>query len=304
MSNAKLEGVRKLIASSKRRVGTLQTEGESTLPAVQIAYLNGLENDIKTTEGFLQKAKEHLKANEQELAGFPSESERDKKIRVLALAATYKTIPYLPKKNDVIGIASTSKFTSDLINEQTILNLQLQKLTKNYDNDSERLELLIADYKEMWLHLRSRIDENPHRINEINQKTDDLRNNGVSINSQISSIDEKLKEAGKIEKLLSSHLKRIIMKFLAFQDWSNESVMTEDELRDSITQSVTIVDKLVSNLIERVDTQKGTWVQIEPTEMYESLMRIMVRNELVITREDSSAADAVYVRLRDYGVEF
>lgn len=303
MSTGKLEGVRRLIANSKRRAGTLPNEGESTLPAVQIAYLNGLENDIKTTEGFLQKAKEHLKANEQELSGFPSESERDRKIRVLALSTTYKTIPYLPKKNDVIGIASTSKFTSDLINEQTILNLQLEKLKKNYDNDGQRLESLIADYKEMWLHLRSRIDENPDRINEINQKTDDLRNNGVSINSQISAIDEKLKESRKIEKLLSSHLKRIILKFLAFQDWSNESVMTEDELRDSVTQSVTIVDKLVSNLIERVDTQKGTWVQLEPPEMYGSLMRIMVRNELVITRENSSA-DEAYVRLRDYGVEF
>lgn len=303
MSTAKLEGVRRLIAKSKRRAGTLPNEGESTLPAVQIAYLNGLENDIKTTEGFLQKAKEHLKANEKELSGFPSESERDRKIRVLALAATYKTIPYLPKKNDVIGIASTSKFTSDLITEQTILNLQLEKLKKNYDNDGQRLESLIADYKEMWLHLRSRIDKNPDRINEINQKTDDLRNNGVSINSQISAIDEKLKESRKVEKLLSSHLKRIILKFLAFQDWSNESVMTEDELRDSVAQSVTIVDKLVSNLIERVDTQKGTWVQLEPTEMYGSLMRIMVRNELVITRENSSA-DEAYVRLRDYGVEF
>lgn len=303
MTDTKLELVRRLLAKSKLRVLRNQNEGEPTPPAVQIAYLNGLENDIKTTEGFLLRAQTHLKANEQELAGFPSESERDRKIRVLALAAAYKTIPYLPKKNDVIGIASASKFTNDLINEQAATNLQLQQLKKSYDNDSHRLELFIADYKELLLHLQSRIDDNPARINEINQKTEEVQQNSVTIDSQIASIDEKIQESEKIEKLLASHLKRIVMKFQAFQDWSNDSVMTEETLRASISRSMTIIDKLVNNLIERVDTGKNLWVQIEPTALDEGLIRIMARNELVITREDSST-ETYYVKLRDYGIEF
>lgn len=306
MSQSKYNTVKDLLLRSNTTLDD-HISGESS--TIQLTYLNGLENDIKTTKSFLDQADKALKKlNLSDIENINDNNDNNTEIetkrRILALHETYSKLSYQPSKNDVIGIASASKIVNDLVEQYATTTNVLEDQRNKYDSDSAILESLISDYKDMISHLEVRIKNNPERLAELVQKTDQVRMKDLSVNSQIKSIDHKLSDSFRVDKLLSSHLQKVITKFLAFQDWSNETIVSEDLFKENILLSLNVIDRLVENLLDSIVLDDNElWLQIEPTASDESLIRILIRNDIAISREDSTS-QVYYLKLRDYGIEF
>lgn len=269
---------------------------------VQLAYLNGLENDIRTTKKFLDQADSATKQIEGDTPLASSSSDTDRKRRILALHASLGKLPYSPHKNDVIGIALASKHYTDAVNAHTTTNTSITKHTRELNDAATDVKALLEDYAQLLGHLDARLESIPTEVAALDAKMAD--SSEVSVQSQVDALKERISDTTVIDKSIQAHLRRVVLKFLAFQDWANEHVLDEESFKRNIKHCLKIINKLVDNLTESQAEGEEVWLRLEPTSASdEALVSVLLRNELVMSRSDSTQ-ELYFLKLRDYGFDY
>lgn len=304
MSGSKLDKVKAIV--SERATPKVDSPSPVRSDDVQLVYLNELEKDIKNTETFSKQADKAIKTLKEGLeAQLDSEdSELETKIRILALHDTYSKISYVPSKNDVIGISTASKDVNELIGKQAKISSNLLEEGSELDDQAENLKSLINDYNEMLANLEKRIQKNPSKLEGLSLKENKIQESEVSLKNQLNQTKDKLSEASRVEKHLQSHLNKIVAKFLSFQHWSNEDFVDEEAFKRNIRLFADVINKLVENLLKTIEYEDDSvWLEIQPSASDESLINILLRNGILVSRQYSSS-ESYYLKLRKYGIEF
>lgn len=304
MAETKSEAIKRLLAKRE----TTPIPAKSRLSnTIQLNYLNQLENNISTTKTFLAQADNAIKKLEEHIAKTRAENEAqkpalDSKRRVLALYDTYKRLAYTNDKNDSIGIASASKITNDLVKEHKDASEWLGASRDAHVEAASSTDALISDYREIVLLAEEKLASNPQKLEELVKKRTVLNTNPLTLDESIRAIDEQLAEAARVQKSLASHLKRVVMKFTAFLDWKNESNLDENDVKENVVAIYKLIDKLVERLVRHISRGDDPWTEHTPGPD-EYIVKIMLRNELVVSRADSTG-EVMFLKLREFGVGF
>ncbi|KAK6459798.1 uncharacterized protein RJT20DRAFT_22798 [Scheffersomyces xylosifermentans] len=277
----------------KGNAGSSRNSGASTGSTLkEETYEKRLVKDIEKTQLFLNQANKALMTL-RTVDYAASDSERDRKRRVIALYNSYQKIPYSSNKDDAIGIATTSRKFEEAVRD-TKKSIEHLKKTSNSD-EIEALKSIIKDFRRIFQITEKVIGQKQELVTDIEEKLASVGSEEQRIRRQSKHVlDRATEDAKTTEKLLGVHLKRVITKFLAVHDLEYSKLSDETTLRTSLKNS----QALLLNLLRASDDK---WVEVIPNRYNSGIIKALLMNDLAHSREDSTA-DIEYLRLRNYGI--
>lgn len=268
---------------------------QSSRTAAQETYVKKLRGDIDRTKVFLVQAQDAITQLNDELSidTVNWDEKSRQQAHLVALYEAYKKLPYMAMKNDLIGIATAASLTKKAVAEHRQTSLELSAENKIIEKEISKQTQLLADYEEIGELLKQRILAHPERMTKLQAKLNKSQPLEAELDRKLRSVQNATTVLKSIEERLYQHVKRVVTKLHALQDWENASVMDEQMFKTSIVLSISLIVTLVSNLLS--PTEK--WVLVTPGGPEEKLLLVMVRNNLVVMRGNAE------VRLREYGIE-
>lgn len=284
--------------SRKERVRTLlgnhSPADTATRSVAQETYVRKLRSDIQRTEIFLLQAQkansklsETIKSTENSAPSKWDDRTRQN-ARIVALFEAYRTLPYTAMKNDLIGIATAASLTEKAVVEQRNASEHISSENSTREVQIAQEKQIQNDYIEIDALLRQQINSHPEKMEQLQAKLRDSQPVEIELQRQLQSVQIAAKAAKKVEDRMFHHMRRVVTKLHALQDWENASVMDEATFASSVGQSVSFLAALVSNLLV-----PDKWVAVGGEEM---LVLVMMRNNLLKVRGHE-------VRLREYGFD-
>mmetsp|Transcript_8736 Transcript_8736/g.10925 ORF Transcript_8736/g.10925 Transcript_8736/m.10925 type:complete len:304 (+) Transcript_8736:192-1103(+) len=303
MSGTRLDIVKEILSSKGL---SIQEEKESIEDSakIQTTYIKRLQNDINLTTAFINQANASI---ERLVSKNEAESPEDLitlKKNIIALCDTYGRLPFLSDKSDVIGIASASSIIESLIQQQREASSYLDKINETNSQAIVSKQSLVEDYTRLLKLIDQKLITGQGKLREIDQKSGNIELDPVSKSQLVKTLNNKLKEARQSEDSLLTHLKRIIIKFLAVSDWEVQHVMTEEKLQENVSVCIELIDKLMTSSINSIENDsEAVWVEINPSEIESKLINHLLMNDIIISR-DGSTREKSFLMLRNFGSEF
>lgn len=272
---------------------------------IQTTYIRRLENDIHLASSFINQANVSIEKLILKTRNISHEDQIFLKKDIIALSDTYGRLPYLSDKSDVIGIASASSIIDSLIQQQTEASIHLNKKNEveSYEIASKRT--LFEDYKRLLQLIDQKRVTERGKLEEIDLKTSAMELYPISKALQVGALNVKLDEARQSENLLSTYLKRIVIKYLALNDWELQQVMTEEKLQQNVNMCIELIDKLVAPSINSIGKEEteSSWVEVDPNKIQSKLINHLLMNDIIISRDDSTK-EKLFLMLRNFGSVF
>ncbi|KAK6459833.1 hypothetical protein DFJ63DRAFT_338186 [Scheffersomyces coipomensis] len=272
----KLTTLKQLYSSSSPNTGKKGRSNDET-------YLKRLENDIRVIKGYM---KEVIHATETVNKQIDHDSIDEKK-RIIALYKAGGILPYIPSKDEVIPISTTSQKLSQRSKEyESILNNDKLHVTSQQVDKQKSNNQLFNSLIRATENIKNK---SVNKITDLNEKVEQEEQfSTAKVDINVSKME---KESSEIQKAVNSHLKRAINKQIKL---STPYDLSESELKDSTRESYKLVTKLLN-------ANPNSWTEIPASEDYESLLRLLILNNLVSIRDDSGP-ERYYVKIRDFGV--
>ncbi|OBA21489.1 hypothetical protein METBIDRAFT_78446 [Metschnikowia bicuspidata var. bicuspidata NRRL YB-4993] len=281
----------------------------------QEVYRRKLAADIARTINFIRQADDAIERLQKQLGPWPAvfnESaartsegpalpgppwglETCRQAHLLAHFEVYKQMPYQPMKNDLIGIATGLTLTLDAVVQQAAAAETLRRQNEATTAQIAHLAAVLSDYKRANTLVLERVREHPRRTAEMQRRIARVSSFGAEAADKLAHVQRLSDGATALEDRLHAHLLDVVTRLYAMMDWENAHVMDEDTFTKSIAGSVLLVKRLVSSVAEGTDK----WVTVRPGTAEERLMEVMIRNDLLLHRDDRGDLE---VRLRDYGL--
>lgn len=297
MDGTRLDIVKEILSgngiSLKEEKGNIEDSAK-----IQTTYVRRLENDIHLVSSFINQANVSIEKLILKTKNTSHEDLISLKKDIIALSDTYGRLPYLSDKSDVIGIASASSIIDSLIQQQTEASIHLNKKNEIDSYEITSKQALVEEYKRLLQLIDQKHITEQEKLEEIDQKTSVMELDPISKGLQIGALNIKLDEARQSENLLSTYLKRIIIKYLALSDWESQQVITEEKLQENVNMCIELIDKLVVSSINST-----AWVEIDPNEIESKFINHLLMNNTIISRDDSTK-EKLFLLLRTFGSEF
>lgn len=297
MDGTRLDIVKEILSgngiSLKEEKGNIEDSAK-----IQTTYIRRLENDIHLVSSFINQANVSIEKLILKTKNASHEDLISLKKDIIALSDTYGRLPYLSDKSDVIGIASASSIIDSLIQQQTEANIHLNKKNEIDSYEIKSKQGLVEEYKRLLQLIDQKHVTEQEKLEEIDQKTSVMELDPISKALQIGALNIKLDEARQSENLLSTYLRRIIVKYLALSDWESQQVITEEKLQENVNMCIELIDKLVVSSINST-----AWVEIDPNKIESKFINHLLMNNTIISRDDSTK-EKLFLLLRDFGSEF
>lgn len=297
MDGTRLDIVKEILSgngiSLKEEKGNIEDSAK-----IQTTYIRRLENDIHLVSSFINQANVSIEKLILKTKNASHEDLISLKKDIIALSDTYGRLPYLSDKSDVIGIASASSIIDSLIQQQTEANIHLNKKNEIDSYEITSKQALVEEYKRLLQLIDQKHVTEQEKLEEIDQKTSAMELDPISKGLQIGALNIKLDEARQSENLLSTYLRRIIVKYLALSDWESQQVITEEKLQENVNMCIELIDKLVVSSINST-----AWVEIDPNKIESKFINHLLMNNTIISRDDSTK-EKLFLLLRDFGSEF
>lgn len=235
-------------------------------------YLHRLEKDIERVRRFNKQADLAIE-NLTKYENSPIEK------RLIALGESYEKIPYVTDKDDTIGVAATTNILDDMIKRTEIELLELKLI------ETQSLDSLIKEYRGMLTVIAKTKQDKEDMIELLRSKSDDVQRNGFH-----SNIEHQILETKKVKKILSSHLKRIMAKYLAISATPSEEIHERDELKRVLIDCSKMIDNLlVSN----------EWVPAISYSHAKFMIDSLVKNDVLLIKETDIGT---LVKLRGFDI--
>lgn len=263
----------------------------------QETYLKRLEGDIERTKKFLEQAQAANTKLERELSNEPLDEESEDLVNLLGLFEVYKLLPYMPMKNDLIGIATAVSLTKNAVLEQSKAISMIRDENEATKTEIQRLENILADYAEFDELLQARVQQHPARMEELEQQLHGSRSLETELEHQIEFGQKSVDQLKKVEDKMYQHVKRVVTKLHALLDWENASMMDEDMFKESLRRSIALINRMIKSLVSQ-GTKQTKWVQV-PAGPEEKLVQVMLRNNLIHVRN----GNGLEIRLREFGFD-
>lgn len=264
----------------------------SSQSAAQDTYIKRLREDMERTRTFLRQATEANGLLENEVSGENWDESSKRQAHLVALYEAYKKLPYMAMKNDLIGIATAASLTKKAVAEQRQASAEIANENAEIEEATVLQSQLLADYTEINDLLNQRILAHPDSMNKLRKKLDESQPLEVELASKLESVQNATASMKSVEDRMYQHVKRVVTKLYALQDWENASVMDEKTFKTSIRLALSLIVRLVTNLL----SPQEKWIAAPVGGPEEKLLLVMMRNNLVVVRGNE-------VRLRDYGFE-
>lgn len=297
MDGTRLDIVKEILSgngiSLKEEKGNIEDSAK-----IQTTYIRRLENDIHLVSSFINQANVSIEKLILKTKNASHEDLISLKKDIIALSDTYGRLPYLSDKSDVIGIASASSIIDSLIQQQTEANIHLNKKNEIDSYEIKSKQGLVEEYKRLLQLIDQKHVTEQEKLEEIDLKTSVMELDPISKALQIGALNIKLDEARQSENLLSTYLRRIIVKYLALSDWESQQVITEEKLQENVNMCIELIDKLVVSSINST-----AWVEIDPNKIESKFINHLLMNNTIISRDDSTK-EKLFLLLRDFGSEF
>lgn len=248
-----------------------------------VTYVNRLHHDIAATEKFIEQADHAIGALEH--ADRSDDSETSQRKRVVALYDSYARLGYLPGKDEVIGVASASHLVEQSVENQ---NKHLDLLaTTSAEPDVTKIGAILKDYTDLLTQSKAVREENELRLRELTAKIDELNPQDVVPNA-VEVLETKLKECRNSGALLNLHMKRVITKFLALQNWEDGSILDETTLLGALKLNMTLLRSLLVT---------SGWVEVIPDQYNDKIIKLLQMNDIV---EHKREGNDTFLRMRNF----
>ncbi|ODV80734.1 uncharacterized protein CANTADRAFT_4744 [Suhomyces tanzawaensis NRRL Y-17324] len=267
-------------ASSQRTDRLLSRSGDAV-------YLERLRKEVEHTKQYIKQADIAISSLKQA----DRQDSASEKRRVVALYDSYARVPFVPDKDEVIGSATASTALRNSVEDysEAIATLSESKV------DPEELTLLMDDYRDIVHHTSRTNEKGLSKLKEMDSKLAELEQEVSLVNRARTQLKSRLKDADQMSSLLSLHLKRVLTKYLAVQNWEEKVVMDSPALKSTIRLIMLMIDDLLT-------APQDSWVEIVPTSITAQLVKILVFKSIVISREDSTPS-IYYLRIRNFGIQ-
>lgn len=214
------------------------------------AYLNRLTKDN-------QRIHDHTKQAEAAINSFDENMEKSSSLekRIIALYASYGSIPYSTDKNDTISTAATSVILEEMIHEKR------GEITKSSEESTK------LDFSDNIMQLKSQRAKRLEQIAELNMLVDTEFKTPLPL---------KLQESLELQKTLFNYLKKVLIKYLAISDRISGSVNTKDQVRENVRTLSNFFDSLLT--VEWVDLPEG----------FTTIVDILTRDGVLIVKNNQA----------------
>lgn len=269
-----------------------------TWNAAQETYLKRLEGDIERTKKFLEQAKTANNKLSQEVSDENWDTESLEYVELLSLLEVHQLLPYMPMKNDLIGIATAASLTKRAVLEQTQASDLIEAETRAAQSDIQDLERILQDYTEFDKLLEEKIRQHPAQMESLERQLHQSRNLEEELEHKLEQGKIAVEKVKKVEERLYQHVKRVVTKLHALLDWENASMMDEDMFKESIRRSLSLINQMVKLLVAN-GPGLDKWIKVTTGAPEEKLVQVMLRNNLIYVRERGG----MEVRLREFGYD-
>lgn len=244
-------------------------------------YERRLKKDIQKLEQFLAQAETAESLLYQRLGKL------DPKVDAVALDHAASKLSYIPEKGDVIGIATASVKTEELVNNSRNAYTHLKSFAKDRHELSETYRQLLDDYEEVVAAIDT--DDNPG-----DGRTDNAPPLDIAL--QLEELDRALDASTKHEQTLSKHLKRLVVTFLMTQGWDRNS----SEFKVASSMCIKLVEQLVQAAVDEQITEQPVWVNVRPDSAIQKFITQLMLGDMIYVEDTTNGVQRV--RLREYGL--
>ena len=287
----------KEIFSSRGKLEIEEPEKMKEASKIQSNYMQRLRHDIRSTLNFTEQA-------DSAISKFKDENDVDDdilklKTEIVALWFCYSRLPYVPDKQDTIGIATASISVQEQVEDQAEAFDMLLQEVQSLKQERRSFETLNSDYKQLTSLIDKKIEFEKFKIQEIESKINSMEITPMEASQQMDALQESIQMSRDMEDTLLASLRRTLTKYLAISDWQLLEVMTAEEFESNTDVCIQLIDTLILASIKSVKQRIDEWLVVYPTKTEERLINHLVRSSLLILRQDSTDEKYI-VKIRNF----
>ncbi|EDK39866.2 hypothetical protein PGUG_03964 [Meyerozyma guilliermondii ATCC 6260] len=252
-------------------------------PTADEVYERRLKKDIEKMEAFLAQAE----TAEALLQRRVQQTNVDPKIDTIALHHAASKLSYIPEKGDVLGMATASVKTQELVDESRDAYVHLKTFAKDRHEISETYRQLLDDYGEVTQAIDYELK------NERSQHAEEEPS--LDIKHQLDILDRKLVGASEHEQTLTKHLKRLVVTSLMIEGWDRDSI----EFKEGSSMCMQLVQQLVQAAVDSQITEQPQWVNVRPDAVLQKFITQLMLGDMIYVEEVNGVQR---LRLREYGL--
>ena len=287
----------KEIFSSRGKLEIEEPEKMKEASKIQSNYMQRLRHDIRSTLNFTEQA-------DSAISKFKDEKDVGDdilklKTEIVALWFCYSRLPYVPDKQDTIGIATASISVQEQVEDQAEAFDMLLQEVQSLKQERRSFETLNSDYKQLTSLIDKKIEFEKFKIQEIESKINSMERTPMEASQQMDALQESIQMSRDMEDTLLASLRRTLTKYLAISDWQLLEVMTAEEFESLTDVCIQLIDTLILASIKSVKQRIDEWLVVYPTKTEERLINHLVRSSLLILRQDSTDEKYI-VKIRNF----
>lgn len=287
----------KEIFSSRGKLEIEEPEKMKEASKTQGNYMQRLRHDIRSTLNFTEQA-------DSAISKFKDENDVDDdilklKTEIVALWFCYSRLPYVPDKQDTIGIATASISVQEQVEDQAEAFDMLLQEVQSLKQERRSFETLNSDYRQLTSLIDKKIEFEKFKIQEIESKINSMEITPMEASQQMDALQESIQMSRDMEDTLLASLRRTLTKYLAISDWQLLEVMTAEEFESNTDVCIQLIDTLILASIKSVKQRIDEWLVVYPTKTEERLINHLVRSSLLILRQDSTDEKYI-VKIRNF----
>ena len=287
----------KEIFSSRGKLEIEEPEKMKEASKTQGNYMQRLRHDIRSTLNFTEQA-------DSAISKFKDENDVDDdilklKTEIVALWFCYSRLPYVPDKQDTIGIATASISVQEQVEDQAEAFDMLLQEVQSLKQERRSFETLNSDYRQLTSLIDKKIEFEKFKIQEIESKINSMERTPMEASQQMEALQESIQMSRDMEDTLLASLRRTLTKYLAISDWQLLEVMTAEEFESNTDVCIQLIDTLILASIKSVKQRIDEWLVVYPTKTEERLINHLVRSSLLILRQDSTDEKYI-VKIRNF----
>ena len=287
----------KEIFSSRGKLEIEEPEKMKEASKIQSNYMQRLRHDIRSTLNFTEQA-------DSAISKFKDENDVDDdilklKTEIVALWFCYSRLPYVPDKQDTIGIATASISVQEQVEDQAEAFDMLLQEVQSLKQERRSFETLNSDYRQLTSLIDKKIEFEKFKIQEIESKINSMEITPMEASQQMDALQESIQMSRDMEDTLLASLRRTLTKYLAISDWQLLEVMTAEEFESNTDVCIQLIDTLILASIKSVKQRIDEWLVVYPTKTEERLINHLVRSSLLILRQDSTDEKYI-VKIRNF----
>lgn len=247
------------------------------------AYKRRLKADIAKLETFIAQSE----TAEAVLRLRVSPEEIDPKIDAIALHHAASKLAYIPEKGDVLGQATASVKTQELVEASRDAYATLKTFAKDRHEISETYRQLADDYAEITAVIDRQLASASPPLPSLSKN--------LAIKDQLETLDKKLTVAADYEQTLTKHLKRLVVTSLMVEGWEKDS----EKFKEASALSMQMVQQLVQAAVDAQITEQPQWVTVRQNPVLQKFITQLILGDLVYVEDDG---EMQRIRLREYGL--